>query len=302
MARPERGARDRTRTGGFTLLEVAVVLGVLTILAGMFTPLATRTVARQREEATQEGLRLAFEALFGRRDRTVPNLRSDCGFAPPAGPLGNLDVLVGRSGIPAFGLQPGDSALLPWGWRGPYWLGPVRDGHPADAWGNPLQVENRDGGVRVLSMDPARGPGAIRLAYPEAPFPWASLQSTLVLSVVPAEPGPAGPRYGCVGVEEPPAGSALAGAPGGRMGTVRPLAGSRPEAGSRIGRVPEGYTLIQEGSGNQTLVYQLTAGRAVVVVKAWAGGMLGLDGIWSTSQQIPLDCRPGETRVLRVTP
>ena len=37
-------------------------------------------------------------------------------------------------------------------------------------------------------------------------------------------------------------------------------------------------------------------------MKAWAGGMLGLDGIWSTSQQIPLDCRPGETRVLRVTP
>jgi prepilin-type N-terminal cleavage/methylation domain-containing protein len=292
MARPERGA------GGFTLLEVAVVLAVLAILAGLFTPLATRTVARQREEASREGLRLAFEALVGRRDGTVPNLRSDCGFAPPAGPLANLDVLVGRSGIPAFGLQPGDSALLPWGWRGPYWLGPVRDGHPADAWGNPLQVEHRGGGVRVLSMDPARGPGAVRLAYPEAPFPLDSLQATLVLAVTPVEPAPAGPRYGCVGVEEPPGGLALAGAPGTRMRTVPPLAGSRTGAAFPEGRVPDGYTFVPEGSGNQTLVYHLTAGRAVVVVKAWTPGMVGR--AWATSQEIALDCRPGETRVLKV--
>ena len=166
---------------------------------------------------------------------------------------------MGRSGIPAFGLQPGDSALLPWGWRGPYWLGPVQDGHPADAWGNPLQVENRDGRVRVLSMDPARGQGAIRLAYPEAPFPWASLQSTLVLSVVPAEPGPAGPRYGCVGWKNRRPDRPWPGPRAGAWAPCGPWPAPGPRQGAASAQVPEGYTLIEEGCGNRTLVYQLTA-------------------------------------------
>lgn len=117
---------------------------VVAILAGMMSPLFMKTVNQQREERSREATRLAFEALFGAKDRRSANLRADIGFNPTAS-LADLSVLLvksGSGGIWAGVKDYGTDATygLTWGYNGPYWNGSSGGNQPLDGWGRPLRL------------------------------------------------------------------------------------------------------------------------------------------------------------------
>ena len=132
------------RRAAFTLVEMVVTICVAAILAGMIAPLAMKVVNQQREAKTREGLKAAFEGLFGAKDRRMANQLADFGFAPTAS-LANLAVMVAKptsgnwSTVPAYA-QDATTGLF-WGYNGPYWNGPVSSGNPLDAWGRALRLK-----------------------------------------------------------------------------------------------------------------------------------------------------------------
>lgn len=186
---------------GFSLVEMAVVVAIMAILAGMMAPMALKALGRHREAATRESLKLAFEAMFGARDRRVANMRADFGFEPGQRDYPDLPFLVNREAwgeVPAFGAREG--ATFPWGWNGPYWQGPVQKGNPVDAWGNPIGLVFRHGGWQVHSPGPdRRGGGADDLYYPPVPMPPEAFRVTVLLVINREGPSIAGTvalRYG----------------------------------------------------------------------------------------------------------
>lgn len=144
---------------GFTLIEAAVALAVVAILAGSIAPLAVQALKQQREYRTRDSLKTAFEALFGARDRRVGNMLADFGFWPNAG-TANLAYLLDRNQLPGStaagaygpGASPPDFYM---GWNGPYWNGATDgNGNPADAWGKPIRLIRANGGWQVASNGP----------------------------------------------------------------------------------------------------------------------------------------------------
>lgn len=171
------------RRRGFSLLEMAVGIAVMAILAGTMAPLAVKALDRHREAATRESLRLAFEALFGSRDHRVANLRADFGFDPKESHK-TLPFLVANcwsAHVPAFGLHEG--AVFPWGWNGPYWQGPVHGKVPVDAWGSPIDLVYAHGGWQVHSPGRDRQKGADDLYYPPFPATESSYQATVLVVI-----------------------------------------------------------------------------------------------------------------------
>jgi prepilin-type N-terminal cleavage/methylation domain-containing protein len=137
---------------GFSLIEAAIAIAVVAILAGAAAPLALKVINQQREAKTRDNLKIAFEAMFGARDRRTVNMRADFGFNP-AGSLANLGAMTLQGAMPAYNLHGG---AFNWGWNGPYWTGNVDNSAaraPLDAWGNPLQLRLVPGiGFQVISM------------------------------------------------------------------------------------------------------------------------------------------------------
>jgi prepilin-type N-terminal cleavage/methylation domain-containing protein len=95
--------QKRRKKSGFTLLEILLVLGVLSILTGLGLPLLVRRSQLRRAEETKVHLKQAFEALFGNPERPVPNLLAETGFQPPDGIL-KLKFLVNKDAIPGLRL------------------------------------------------------------------------------------------------------------------------------------------------------------------------------------------------------
>jgi type II secretory pathway pseudopilin PulG len=179
---------------GFTLIEAAVAIGVVAILAGAIAPLAVKAINQQREARTRDSLKACFEGMFGARDRRVANMRADFGFNPGT-------ALADLSGMVAKGLT-GVSATVPdyaqasgsifWGYNGPYWNGSV-DGanRPTDGWGRPMQLRWVGGGWQVFSLgsDGANNSAASTpplgddLAYPIVPAVPTSFKAVLYIHV-----------------------------------------------------------------------------------------------------------------------
>jgi len=181
---------------GFTLVEAAVAIAVMSILAGTMAPLAVKTLNRRRESATRRALQQAWEAMFGARDRYVPNVLADCNFRTEhtRERLAFLLRLEDYGGVPPMGLHAGFSH--PWGFAGPYWFGDTQDGRPADAWGTPIRLEvtgaagpggypNDMGTIayQVRSFGPDKVPSDDDLVYPAVPVPYASMVGTLRVNI-----------------------------------------------------------------------------------------------------------------------
>ena len=175
------------RRSGFTLIEAAVAIAVVAVLAGLMAPLAVKALNQQREARTRESLKLAFEALAGARDRRVPNLRADTGYTPTASLADLRALVVDPTGAPAYGYN-GQQFL--WGWNGPYWQGSLDVGNrPLDGWGAPIRFQVAvASGLAVWQM---RSNGADRiagtgddLAYPTVPASALSYNATLLLTVL----------------------------------------------------------------------------------------------------------------------
>lgn len=138
------------RQRGFTLIEAAVAIGIIAILASAAAPLVMKALNQQRERTTRDGLKTAFEAMFGSRERMVPNLTADFGYRPPAvnGDRYTLQALT----TPATPAWPSPGSLSYWGWNGPYWTGSVQTqvgtgGIPVDGWGRPIRMVLTGAGV-----------------------------------------------------------------------------------------------------------------------------------------------------------
>ena len=144
------------RARGFSLIEVAIAVAVMAILAGAAVPFALKALNQAREAKTRENLKSAYEAMFGARDRRVPNMRADFGFFNPAAGTPNLAVTTQPLGTRAYAPYGGAAAALSGGWRGPYWTGSTGPtGLPLDGWGRPLILRVSPGAnptVQLLSV------------------------------------------------------------------------------------------------------------------------------------------------------
>jgi len=178
--------RRRTEHG-FSLLEVAVAIGVVAILAAAAAPLVLKALNQQREERTRRDLKTAFEALVGSRERRVPNLRADFGFIPAN--ASNLGVLINPPLARSFGPDATYGGMA-WGWNGPYWSGSVGAVGgatvPVDGWGRPIRLVVVGGTWQVQSAgaNGTFGTGSNDdLAYPVAPVPAGTQATTLTINV-----------------------------------------------------------------------------------------------------------------------
>lgn len=105
----------RTAMGGFTLLEMLVVLVIIAMLAGLVGPRLFSKVDQSKVQTAQAQIKMLRGA--------VETLRLDLGRLPTA-----------EEGLALLAKAPVDAALAP-RWRGPY----LDDAVPADPWGTPYQ-------------------------------------------------------------------------------------------------------------------------------------------------------------------
>lgn len=254
------------RPKGFTLIEAAVAIAVVAVLAGVMAPLAVKVLHQQREARTREQLKLAFEALVGARDRRVPNLRADTGFTP-AGSLSDLrSLVVNLVGAPGYGYN-GQQFL--WGWNGPYWQGSVDAAQrPLDGWGRPLTFQaSVVGGITFWQV---RSPGADGVAgtlddlsYPTLPASAVSYNATLLLTVL--KNGPATNTTGTVSLV----------VPNGSGGVITHTPGTAPN--------------LLNDEIPQTFSWNVPAGGMQLNLLPAAGGTF-------QPVRLALDLLPGETR------
>jgi prepilin-type N-terminal cleavage/methylation domain-containing protein len=181
----------------FSLVEVAVAIGVMAILAAAAVPLVMKALTQQREAATRESIKSAYEAIIGSRDRKTLNMKADFGFNPPA-LLADLRFMRIRTPGAAYRNGPipvawGTAAGgFIYGWNGPYWNGSIRavagtNGVPVDSWGRPLrwaanqvQSSGRDGAFNT----------ADDLVYP--PGPAAMPTCSVIITIERQLPPPTG--------------------------------------------------------------------------------------------------------------
>ena len=126
-----RGQRSRP-AGGFTLIEIAVVIVVLALLLAMIAGLATAMISQQRREVTRQklaGVETAL-ALYVSQNRRLPcpadgRLASDNANAGLERPVGgvNCQVVTGTANSQTHGVVP---------WRT---LG-LSESDVTDGWGN----------------------------------------------------------------------------------------------------------------------------------------------------------------------
>jgi general secretion pathway protein G len=118
--------RDRQR-GGFTLVEMLVVLGILVLLASMVLP---RILSRQKSA----NIDIAKTQIYGGLKEALDLYHADCKDYPSTD-QGLYALIECPPDLP-------DTAT----WRGPYLTGAV----PKDPWGNEYQYEYTPG----VDLDP----------------------------------------------------------------------------------------------------------------------------------------------------
>jgi general secretion pathway protein G len=118
-----RKTRSRRRSGGFTLMEVLLVVAILIILASLATIAITRTFEGAKKNKASldiQGIKTGINAYY-----------LDIGSYPPS-----LDALeIAPEGLPN-----------PLKWNGPY----LENGVPVDPWGNPYQYTMENNATIVV--------------------------------------------------------------------------------------------------------------------------------------------------------
>lgn len=159
----------RARDGGFTLVEVVVVLAIVAGLVGMLVPLGSELLQGRRSSAAREQLvnqRVTASARGGRLeiDPATFGFNGDVGGLPDS-----LPQLLRQGSLPAYDVD--DQVGVGVGWRGPYLsTGAETAGEEAflDPFGRPLRYVVKDttidgaqaaGYVESLGADQTDGGG-----------------------------------------------------------------------------------------------------------------------------------------------
>ena len=129
--RNKHGVPSRARRGGFTLVELLLVLAILAILAGIVLPKLSGRTEQARETAAKSQI-----ATFG---TALGAFEVDNGYYPK-----------GKDGLRALVEKPRDAQ----NWRGPY----LEKDVPLDPWNHPYIYEcpgkHNPSGYDVMSMGP----------------------------------------------------------------------------------------------------------------------------------------------------
>lgn len=155
---------------GFTLLELAVVLIIVLILAAMF-PVALRQVEFTKFSRAQDDAVAMANGLLGTRD--INGMIGDLGHIPDTDGL--WELATGRSEFAAAGNYRG----VTYGWKGPYAIpcvtcGGVKNGKVLNPW-NGAWVMNKVPALTISTAD-ASGNGISQPEYP----PTAAVGNLLV--------------------------------------------------------------------------------------------------------------------------
>jgi general secretion pathway protein G len=175
--------------GGFTLIEIILVIAVMAILAGALAPLASRSIDSSREDLTRQRERQIFQAIMGAENDDAGGFLADIGRLPVA-----LTELAARGALPLYGTANTGSVGM--GWRGPYLKDGLNGaGQPVDAWGTPFDYGVAGLGV-VRSAGADHGLGtADDLVYPSNALTNNDLTTTVNLSIKVLDSSGSAPVY-----------------------------------------------------------------------------------------------------------
>ncbi|RJP22170.1 MAG: prepilin-type N-terminal cleavage/methylation domain-containing protein [Deltaproteobacteria bacterium] len=158
-------ARPRV-AGGFTLIEVIVVIAVVSILASMAVPFVAKILDQSREESTRKQMEEMHRAIMG--DPKAPTI----GYLAD---MGRLPVTLAQ--LNTQGTQPGVTTVSPptglgivrYGWQGQYVnVGFSPAAYLTDGWGTNLAYNNPGAGqIRSAGADRVLG-NADDITYPSS--------------------------------------------------------------------------------------------------------------------------------------
>jgi general secretion pathway protein G len=153
--------RTGRRTGGFTLIEVIVVIAVISILAAMAVPYAVKIIDQSREEATKKQMEEIHRAIMGDPKVPTAGYLGDMGKLPAA--LADLNTQGAQPAV-SYGMQG-----VKYGWSGPYVnVGFSAGANLVDGWGMNLGYNNPGAG-QIRSAGPDRVLGnADDIIYPSS--------------------------------------------------------------------------------------------------------------------------------------
>ena len=150
--------RGWARTGGFTLLELIVVLAVIGILAAAIAPSAMQRIVDTRVDETRSEARILHEAMTGKAGENRFGFVGDVGRLPSS-----FQELAQVSGLPTYTTNTFRNVGM--GWRGPYVnAGVTANDYLTDAFGRPYTGATT-GQVRSAGPDGVAG-NADDIAYP----------------------------------------------------------------------------------------------------------------------------------------
>ncbi|MBI3076010.1 MAG: carboxypeptidase regulatory-like domain-containing protein [Deltaproteobacteria bacterium] len=160
----EPAGRSRAASRGYTLLEVAVVLATVAILAAAVLPMAFQLMGSDRERQSLSLLADLKRGISGDPVIIVNEARTSFGYVGDMGTIpSSLQDLWIRGSQPAYSFN--STLKIGAGWNGPY-VSPVTVQYVSsrleDAWGNLLTYTTTSGvasPVGVLSLASVISPG-----------------------------------------------------------------------------------------------------------------------------------------------
>ncbi|MFQ5863293.1 MAG: carboxypeptidase regulatory-like domain-containing protein [Candidatus Brocadiales bacterium] len=150
------------KKGGFTLIEIIVVIGIVAAIAGAMTPLTIKMIGARREQAARGELDTIKKAIIGEARATKHGEEFTFGFV---GDIGNvpasLDRLKTIGTLPAFSFDT--TKKMGAGWNGPYIMEKFGGDFKLDPWGTEYSYSttpgtNTDLGVDYLATITSAGP------------------------------------------------------------------------------------------------------------------------------------------------